>query len=203
MASKKRQFAKKRKLPSKTYEQDRLYKETLKQVRKVNEKLDSLERRYKSGTWSSKRLSNRLDSSALKAWSKGRIRIPKNVTQTQLIAIQKASKLFLESKTSTKAGIKSVKTETVKGIAKNLSVNEKIVTEDEAEFFYSMLGTSDFDFFAEKRNASTVWGIIDEAIEKNHSENQFIKALNNHIDFSNDVDTIAKAKRLYEKYVIG
>lgn len=201
MASKKRQFAKKRKLPSKTYEQDRLYKETLKQVRKVNEKLDSLERRYKSGTWSSKKLSNRLDSANLKAWSKGRIRIPKNVTQTQLIAIQKASKLFLESKTSTKAGIKSVSKSTIESIQKSLSTDKPISIND-AESFYSMLKDVDFNYFSDKIGSSTMWALIDDAIEQDQNQNQFINMLKNYIDF-NDSDISAKAKMLYDKYVIG
>ena len=114
MASKRRQAIKKRTIPTKEQQSIKLYNETLKQVRKTNARLDSLQRRNKKGgTWAIKKLRNRLDSDILKAWTKnGKIKIPKNITNTKLKQIQTATKQFLDSKTSTNKGIKSIREQT-------------------------------------------------------------------------------------------
>ena len=74
------------------------------------------------------------------------------------------------------------------------------MTEEDAEFYYDMLGDDDFDYFADKIGASTLWQLIDEAIEMNDTEDSWLNRLGNYITL-NDLDIRDRAIRLYNKYV--
>lgn len=178
-----------------------LYRDTLKQVRQSNAKLASLQRRYKSGTWASKKLMNRLDTETLKAWQGGKIKIPTKLSQTKLAAINKATRQFLQSKTSTKKGINDVKKETMKSLKATLSSDTKKYTDDEIETMYNMLGDRDFEDLAQKIDTSDLWVFIDSAIEKNMSEDNFIDMLKKYTQ-SFDDNMAEKANRIYNKYVL-
>ena len=178
-----------------------LEKETRKLVSKANARLDSLQRRYKSGTWASKKLANRLSSNKLNMWTKkGKIKTGKNLTKTQLIGLNKAINQFLNSQTSTKKGISSWKKNQVESIKLNRS-DDPDFTEEDAEDFFEMFGDNDFDFFASKIGASTLQEIIYDAMRENDSEDEFVARLSLYIEI-NDLDIREKAIRLYEKYVL-
>ena len=120
-----------------------LYEHTLKQIREVNSLLNSLERHHKTGTWATKKLINRLNNNVIDIWqdSKGRLKVPKKVSQTKLIAIRKALTQFMNSKTSTNKGIKSVKDKTIQSIIESMTdvddEKKSRVNEDDAEFYFS------------------------------------------------------------------
>lgn len=82
-----------------------LYNEIRKLIKRANQRLVRLERfTGRQNSWASKILRNKLDSEKLNAWTvKGRIRINKNMSKTQLHAIKRATENFLNSKTSTKS----------------------------------------------------------------------------------------------------
>lgn len=186
----------------KEWTQKNLYKETLKQVRETNARLASLERRYKTGTWASKKLMNRLDTLSLKAWTKGgKVKISPSMSKTKLAAIHKATSQFLASKTSTKTGIKSVRSKTIESLKESLSLDGKKVSDEDAEAMYDMLGNKDFDDVASQVDASALWSFIDYAKEKNLSENEFVSLLVKY-GMSNDLDMREKAQRLYQRYVL-
>lgn len=178
-----------------------LEKETRKLVSKANARLDSLQRRFKSGTWASKKLANRLSSNKLNMWTKkGKIKIGKNPTKAQLIGLNKAINQFLNSQTSTKKGISSWKKNQIESIKLNRS-DDPDFTEEDAEDFFEMFGDNDFDFFASKIGASALQEIIYDAMRENDSEDEFIARLSLYIEI-NDLDIREKAIRLYEKYVL-
>ena len=178
-----------------------LEKETRKLVSKANARLDSLQRRYKSGTWASKKLANRLSSNKLNMWTKkGKIKTGKNLTKTQLIGVNKAINQFLNSQTSTKKGISTWKKNQVESIKLNRS-DDPDFTEEDAEDFFEMFGDNDFDFFASKIGASALQEIIYDAMRENDSEDEFVARLSLYIEI-NDLDIREKAIRLYEKYVL-
>ena len=186
---------------STTKSTDRLEKETRKLVSKANARLDSLQRRYKSGTWASKKLANRLSSNKLNMWTKkGKIKTGKNLTKTQLIGVNKAINQFLNSQTSTKKGISTWKKNQVESIKLNRS-DDPDFTEEDAEDFFEMFGDNDFDFFASKIGASALQEIIYDAMRENDSEDEFVARLSLYIEI-NDLDIREKAIRLYEKYVL-
>ena len=184
-------------------ERAKLLAETRKSVEKANKRLKGLKNAGYTGTWSSKKLINRLDNKKLDAWDKrGKIKVNKQMTNTQLKAVQKASDQFLKSKTSTPKGIKDVKSATIKSLQATLSDEQRgKVTEEDAEFYYDMFGSDDFNYFADKIGASTLWTLIDDSIEKLDSEESWLKKLSNYITL-NDLDMRERAIRLYEKYII-
>ena len=186
---------------STTKDSQKLERETRKLVSKANARLDSLQRRYKSGTWASKKLANRLSSNKFNMWSKkGKIKTGKNLTKTQLIGLNKAINQFLNSQTSTKKGISAWKKNQVESIKLNRS-DDPDFTEEDAEDFFEMFGDNDFDFFASKIGASALQEIIYDAMRENDSEDEFVARLSLYIEI-NDLDIREKAIRLYEKYVL-
>lgn len=185
--------------------QRELYKDTLELASKVNRRLKGLKNAGYRGTWASKKLINRVDTTVLKGWTKsqgGKVKVQKGLTQTQYLNLQKAMQQFLRSKTSKAKGIEETKRKTIKAIRKTLSDDKQgLVSEDDAEFYYDMLGDSDFDYFADKIGASTLWSLIEDSIEANDTEDRWIKRLSIYITF-NDLDVRERAIRLYEKYIV-
>lgn len=184
-----------------TGETERLERETRKLVSKANARLDSLQRRYKSGTWASKKLANRLSSNKMNMWRKGKIQLGKNPTKAQLLGVNKAITQFLESQTSTKKGISQVKKQQIESIKRRRSIDDSEFTEQDAEDFYDMFGDNDFNYFADKIGASKLQEIIYDAMRENDSEDDFLSRLELYIEL-NDLDIREKARRLYNKYVL-
>lgn len=182
-------------------QKDKLEKETKKLVNKANARLDSLQRKYKSGTYASKKLINRLNTNKMRMWNKGKIRIPKQHTKTQLLALNKAITQFLNSKTSTNKGISEWRKKQIENIRISRSMEDDFFTEQDAEDFFEMFGDNDFDFFAKKIGASTLQEIIYDSIRENDDEDDFISRLELYIVI-NDLDIRERAIRLYNKYVM-
>lgn len=201
-----RRQARKRSLTARlstTKSTDRLEKETRKLVSKANARLDSLQRRYKSGTWASKKLANRLGSNKMKMWSKGKIKLGKNPTKQQMIAVNKAASQFLRSQTSTKKGISKTRQKTIESLRGTLSTEDNEMSYEDAEKFYEMFGEDNFSNIADKIGASALQAVIEDAIEENDSSNDFIKRIEMYAGLSmNDLDLRESAKVLFEKYVL-
>lgn len=217
----------KRPLPTSNKRQQ-ILKQVQNEVREANKRLDKLERgydvnrakrnpktgrferptniqerkSYKSGTWSSKKLKERLTTETTKAWKDNRISINKRMSVTQLKAVQKATRQFMRSVTSTVPGIERVKKETISSLSGTLSTEEKKVTEEEAETLYNMLADDEFNTLVDKIGASTSWALIEDAKEANDTENQFITRLSRYAFKINDETMKSKALKIYEKYVI-
>ena len=183
---------------------DKLERETQKLVSKANARLDSLQRRYKSGTWASKKLANRLSSNKMRMWTKkGKIKLSKNPTKSQLIALNKAITQFLNSQTSTKKGISDVREKTIESLRGTLSTDVEEMSYDDAEKFYEMFGNNDFQTIADKIGSSALQACIEDAIENGDSESDFAKRLEWYGGVGmNDLDMRDAANRLYEKYVL-
>ena len=180
-----------------------LERETRKLVNRANARLDSLQRRYKSGTWASKKLANRLSANKMKMWSKGKIKMSSNLTKTQMIGLNKAINQFLASATSTKKGIKSVREKTIESLRGTLSDDIEEMSYEDAEKFYEMFGNNDFKTLADKIGSSALQACIEDAIESGDSDEDFIKRLERYGGVSmNDLDIREAAQRLYEKYVL-
>ena len=189
---------------STTRDSQRLERETRKLVNKANARLDSLQRRYRSGTWATKKLANRLSSNKMKMWSKkGKIKLGKNPNKQQLLAVNKAVNQFLQSQTSTKRGISKTRQKTIESLRGTLSTEDKEMSYEDAEKFYEMFGEDNFSNIADKIGASTLQAVIEDSIEENDSSNDFIKRLETYAELSmNDLDLRESANVLYEKYVL-
>lgn len=212
-----------------TTQRQELYREVKKQVIEVNKRLEKLSRgydvnkavrntkngrweriskdvkriSYKSGTWASKKLIDRLETSTLDAWSNGKVKIRENMTITQLRAVQKAISQFMASKTSTLKGIQSVKESTKASLKATLSDEDLgLLSDSEVETMYNMLSDTDFSFLSDKVGASTAWSLIEDAKDNNDTEKGWINRLNRYAFEINDLDMKAKALAIYNKYIV-
>lgn len=208
VATKRRSAIKRRIVPTKEvkrqrqYEKD--YKIALKQVQKVNQRLKSLERQYTKGkgTWSVKLLRDKLDTDKIGAWKNNRLTISKDMTRTQLIAVQKETSRFLIRKTSTKKGVKEVREKTKESLYKTLKLQDDDLTIEDIDDFYSIIGDEDARPFlkTDVMGASALEVAITDAISYNDTEEDFINRLETFMQIA-DAETRAKAERLYKKYI--
>lgn len=209
MATKKeRRLKKKQKrmgtyIPKKMNERQRqLYRENLALVSEVNRRMKGLKNEGYSGTWASKKLLKRIDTEVLKSWQKGKAKARKDLTATQMMAVNKAMRQFLASKTSKARGIRETRQKTIESLRRTLTdeENEELIDFEDAEFFYDMFGDSDHDFFVEKIGASELDVIIKESIDANESIDDWVKRLSRYHEI-NDLDARRRAENLYNKYI--
>jgi hypothetical protein len=208
VATKRRSAIKKRIVPTKEvkrqqqYEKD--YKIALKQVQKVNQRLKSLERGFAKGkgTWSVKLLRDKMDTNKIGAWKNNRLTISKDMTRTQLIAVQRASSQFLASKTSTKKGVNEVRELTKESLYKTLKLQDDNLTMADIDDFYTLIGDADARPFlkTDVMGGSALQIAISDAISYNDTEQQFLERMETFINIA-DSELREKARRLYKKYV--
>ena len=208
VATKRRSAIKRRIVPTKEvkrqqqYEKD--YKIALKQVQKVNQRLKSLERQFAKGkgTWSVKLLRDKMDTNKIGAWKNNRLTISKDMTRTQLIAVQRASSQFLASKTSTKKGVNEVREETKESLYRTLKMQDDDLTKADIDDFYILLGDADARPFlkTDVMGGSALQIAISDAISYNDTEQQFLERMETFINIA-DSELREKARRLYKKYV--
>lgn len=202
MNRKRRKKALSNKLQSNEF--DKLYKETLKQVQKSNQRLKSIERKIKEPTQAVKRLQNRLSHSKVNLWTiKKRVNLPKEITKTQLLAVHKATRQFLNSLTSTKAGLKQVREHVKKGIRTLLEDEEREISDQIVDDYSDIFLNSDYQYFADKIGDSELLVIINTSQIQNDDLENFINRLRMYIDDSSDDYLREKAERLYNEFVRG
>lgn len=209
MATKKeRRLKKKQKrmgtyIPKKMNErQKQLYRENLALVSEVNRRMKGLKNEGYSGTWASKKLLKRIDTEVLKSWQKGKAKARKDLTATQMMAVNKAMRQFLASKTSKARGIRETRQKTIESLRRTLTREEdkELIDFEDAEFFYDMFGEDDFDFFAEKIGSSEMQMIIKDAIDEHDNIDDWIERLGIY-RLTENLDMKERAIRLYNKYV--
>ena len=196
---------------------DELYKETLKTIREVNQRLEKLERpvytekrvrvkgryvkrqqklKFTKGTWATSKLSGRIGKNYNK--KDNRVKINKNMTKTELIKVRKASLQFLESGTSTSSGIREVQDNIKKGIKREIGVTDK-----QAEKLYEMIYDKDFKDLSRKIPPSDLWALSADTIDGNFSKEQFIDQIKNYAESGNDLDIKEVAGAIYDKFISG
>lgn len=186
-----------------TKEQQELYTELKKLAKRANQRLVRLEREFGTNTWASKKLMNRLVADPLQAWtSKNRVRVNKSMNITQMRATLKAVNQFLNSKTSTKRGIKQIKKTTIKNIAISLGTDDEELTNEQAEVLYDMLSDDYVTDILRYIPASEFWALIEEAKEMKDTEQSFINRIKTYIEFGNDVDMVDKLSVIYNNYIV-
>ena len=169
----------------------------------VNKLLDRLENRMLSNTIESRnRVKRKVGKKRMITEPKGiKINLKRKLTNTQLVALNKAGEQFLKSETSTVAGVKRAKKMNIKGIQQKLSDDKRgLVSEEDAEFYQNYFEDKDFNELAKQIKYDVLWDLIDEAKQRDVSESDWIKMLGRYIN-DNDEDVRERAKRLYNKYI--
>lgn len=182
-----------------------LLNQVKKVANKVNARLRSLNRAgFKSGTWSSKKLVDRLNTNLLRSYNNktGRVKIRKNTTVRELITINKSLINFLNSETSTSKGINDVRKRTIETLSRTLSDFDNDVSYEEAEALYDMLENKDFTYIVDEIGASEAWALFDESIERDETETEFIIKMQAYLpNVKENQRLYNRLSRLYEKYI--
>ena len=182
-----------------TPQEKKLYDELKSEVKKANQRLVRLEREFGKESWASKKLRNKLDSELIGAWSdSSRIKLNKSMNLTQLRAVAKATRQFLNSKTSTVSGVKKQIKAIKKGFQKSLDL-----TDEEAEAIYEAFDEDLLQWIYRYIEPSEFWALVQEAKEMNYSENQWLKLIEDYIYIGNDDDIKEKLILIYERYVLN
>lgn len=188
---------------------EELLKQVRKQVKATNRKLKNLDSKGFYNSFSSKKLFERLGgSNSMLKESQGKVlgvKIKKNVTMSDLHKLAKATKNFLQSETSTSRSIRNVVKRTKESMYQTLKLEQgRDISMADIETYYDMLGDKDFDFFntIDRIGASELWAMIDEAIDRDMSQNEFIKMFDRANIDVNDLDIKEKIINIYNKYVL-
>lgn len=175
----------------------------IKDVRRANQRIQRLQGRYGESSWAINQLYERIDNKNIDGISllTGNIKISRNMTDIQLRAIQKATKIFLESQTSTLRGVKKAINNMQDALKKNYSDIDKPLSDKDAEKLYSIVENKDIRGTVEQIGASETWTRTLRAKEQNLSKDKFIDLFRNTKVNINDVDIQADLERIYNMYM--
>lgn len=180
-----------------------LLNEVRKNANKVNQRLKSLERAgFKTRTWASKKLINRIDTDLLKSYNRKtkRVKVNKNLSTGKLKALNKSLTAFLQSETSTRKGINNIRKKTIESLRNTLSDYENELSYDEAETLYDMLGDKDFSTIVDYLGGSESLVLLNESISQNDSFVDFKLRMQIYMEsIENDQGMNDRLKRIYEK----
>lgn len=167
---------------------------------RVNKRINEINIKYGKRSWATNKLLSRLDVKGIDVVRGGKIKIPKNLSEQKLKLVESAMKSFLNMKTSSVKGIADVIRKQKRNIKTSLSDMNNEITDKEAETLYNFFEDKDFNKISDYLGASETWTILDDAKNKNYSEDEFIKSISNYINVGNDMDMIKSLSNIYNKY---
>ena len=184
----------------------KLYKEVERQVQIVNDRLSSLERKHASGTWASRKLFTRVKNNKTKGllYKGKRIRLKPKMNKTNLVQLQKATRQFLDSATSTNKGINKIKKKTIESLKGTLNFNQKEKLSDkDVESMYKILEDEGYKaHLMDMIPPSLLWQELSYCISHNLGVDTFISRLNKYLEQDMDLDLQEEARRIFETYVL-
>lgn len=186
----------------KTVEQQR--RDLIRLTGRVNKRITKINQNFKKGSWAIGKLEDRLDvkTNNKKIFVGGKVRIPKNLSETQMKAISKHLESFLGMKTSSVSGIKDVIKQQKKNIQIAFSDEETQISSEEAETLYGLFDDKDSQDLSEYIASSEQQGLVAHATKKNMTRQEFLNMVMMHgIDSSNDADVRRNLNNLYKKFV--
>ena len=180
------------------------YKDIVKDVRKANQRIRRIQSRYGDNAWAVRNLTDKLDNKLIKAINpySGEIRIRKNMNQAQLNAVRRATKEFLDAKTSTLVGIRHAKENVLSGLRASLSDDEITLSDKEMQSLFRIVEDEDIKTTVEFVGASTLWRLMIDAKEKNMNENDWFNLLKDYNINGNDLDIKDDLSRIFNNYVL-
>ena len=206
MATRRRQVAKQRSyVKIKDKQMNKLYRETMKQVQEVNERLNSLERRHESGTWATGKLKTRIKSNKTKGlmYKGKRIKLKPKMTKTSLTAVQKATRQFLESATSTNKGIREVKDKTLRTLKETLNLDEDLhkLSDKEVEDIHKIFEVKSTRNLVDEVGGSLLIQELAYSVKHDLDADSFIDRINKHMEQDIDLDLKQQAIQFFNDYI--
>lgn len=155
--------------------------------------------RYKTGTWATKKLLNRIGDMYSKKSNK--IIMSKKLSPAELRNVIKATRQFLNSKTSTREGIKTVE-ENTKQTIRNIITDEENIekfSDQDVETLYSFWNDKDWQDVTRYIDPSDLYVLL----VSTESEDDFIKQVIYYAEDPSpfkDLDMQDKLRRIYKKF---
>ena len=174
---------------------------TNKKGKKINLKTKKIVR-FKSGTWASKKLYEKIGDYI----TNNQISVPPKANRTQLISLNKAMRNFLDSKTSTVAGIREIERQQKDNISNILGdFDSDEISNDEIETLYDFFEDKDFNNVTKEKNImpSDMWITLTTAKEEKWTKEKYLKNIYNYnpdLDM-NDLDLKESLISIYNKYM--
>lgn len=180
------------------------YKDIVSDVRKANQRIRRIQSRYGDNAWAVRNLTDKLDNKLIKAINpySGEIRIRKNMNQAQLNAVRRATREFLDAKTSTLVGIRHAKENVLSGLRASLSDDKVTLDDKEMQALFRIVEDEDIKTTVEFVGASTLWRLMIDAKEKNMNENDWFNLLKDYNINGNDLDIKDDLSRIFNNYVL-
>lgn len=169
-------------------------------VKRANQRILRIERKYGKDKWAIKNLKARLDIPLLNAWTEtNRVRANKSMSLEQLKAIRKATNTFLNSKTSQVREIQKIIKEQQKRDRESWDFEPD---EDEEELLYSLRSDRDFNILTGVVPQSILYDyIVNYAVPSKPSLDTFMEDIEEIGNFIADEDLRNSMINLYYKYV--
>lgn len=179
------------------------YNQLVKNVRIANQRIQKIQNRYGEDSWAINELYNKINNKFVKAVSgkTGGIKLDKSMSDIQLKMIDKATKEFLESKTSTLRGVKSTIKNTKQSLKATFGDNANEITDKEVNFLYDLVEDKNKRDITENIGASEVWAKLIQTKEENLKLSEFrdlFKDVDN-VDLR-EKDTREYLREIYYKY---
>lgn len=165
-------------------DKEKLHKQVVKNVKKVNAMLQMLRGQIdkKHPGWAATRMLNYLSADIINAVTKkGYIKYNNNLSIGQMNAIIKATNSFLNSKTSTVQGVKEARQKIIDEYRLSQDLSYK-----QAESLYSFFESDDYKLTDEVKYE--VQKIAITVAKQNGSDDHYLEIVNQYIDYGNDED---------------
>ena len=166
-------------------------------IKKANLRLTLLEKYYGKDSWASSIYREKLESKKVQALTLGgKVKADESMSLSQLRAVEKATKNFLQSKTSKISDIKKIRSETIKSFRERFAdVDEmkiKKISKEDAEKLYSIFEDKETRKFAEKFGGSPVLQLISDNIKEGSNKKEFLSDVYANIVDEGSVDNETK-----------
>lgn len=131
----------------------------------------------------------------------GRVKVNKSMSEIQMQAVIKATNNFLNSKTSTRKGIKSIKKKMIVEIQKRYGSETNDISYKEAESLANFFEDLEVNKITNFIPGSDVLAVIEEAREQNNSYEQFYNQMNSIIQYNRGSNLENILRKIYMKYI--
>lgn len=186
-----------------TFNKNKDYDNLKKNIEKVNTRIRKIEKTYGEKSWAVKSLYDKIDSELVKGINKkGYVRVNKTMSNIQLKAIEKASKEFLESKTSTIGGIKGVVKDVKRSLQATFGDSEHPISTRDINKLYDLVEDKNKRDITEQIGASELWATLIQAKEQNLNFDKFYNLIENRSNVGlKEKEDIDFLENIYSTYV--
>lgn len=179
------------------------YQTLLKDVHKANQAIQRLTNKYGERSWATIGLYNKLeDKNILGLTRYGNIRVNRSMSDIKLKYIEKATREFLSSKTSTIRGAEKTIKETKESLKAHFGddENKTVLSDEEVGRLYNIVSNKEWRDMTQEFDPSETWARLVRAKEQNLSYDKFANLFSKDANI-NDLDIKEYLKEIYDMYM--